>query len=126
LILTFGSRTEGYRISAETWQRLDCIVVDVRRPSGEQKMEPGLLALDMPECGHWLMSRVDKHLVLADPDNGHSLIVLGVEEQGACELAVNIAGRQYLFALKQWLQAFAAVQDGEAIASLGVVAEHFP
>jgi insecticidal toxin len=126
LILTFGSRTEGYRISAETWQRLDCIVVDVRRPSGEQKMEPGLLALDMTECGHWLMSRVDKHLVLADPDNGHSLIVRGVEEQGACELAVNIAGRQYLFALKQWLQAFAAVQDGEAIASLGVVAEHLP
>ncbi|WP_456024526.1 TcdA/TcdB pore-forming domain-containing protein [Pseudomonas protegens] len=126
LILTFGSRTAGYRISAETWQRLDCIVVDVRRPSGEQKMEPGLLLLDMPECGHWLMSRVDNHLVLADPDNGHSLIVRGIEEQGACELAVKIAGSEYVFALEQWFKAFASVQGNEVIASLAVVIDHLP
>lgn len=126
LILTFGPRTEGYRISAETWQRLDCIVVDVRRPSAGQTPEPGLLVLDVAEGGHLLMSRVAGHLVLADPDNGHSLIIRGVEEQGECELAVKMAGRHYLFALEQWLQAFAAVQDGDAIASLAVVAEHLP
>lgn len=126
LILTFGSRTEGYRISAETWQRLDCIVVDVRRPSEGRVPEPGLLVLDVAEGGHLLMSQVAGHLVLTDPDNGHSLIVRGVEEQGECELAVKMAGRHYLFALEQWLQAFAAVQDGDAIASLAVVAEHLP
>ena len=126
LILTFGSHTEGYRISAATWQRLDCIVVDVRRPSGEQEAEPGLLMLDMPECGHWLMSRVDGHLVLADPDNGHSLIVRGIEEQGTCELAVKIAGREYVFALEQWLKAFASVQGNDATASLAVLADHLP
>ncbi|QHF48661.1 hypothetical protein PspS49_03170 [Pseudomonas sp. S49] len=126
LILTFGSRTEGYRISAETWQRLDCIVVDVRRPSEGRVPEPGLLVLDVAEGGHFLMSQVAGHLVLTDPDNGHSLIVRGVEEQGECELAVKMAGRHYLFALEQWLQAFAAVQDGDAIASLAVVAEHLP
>jgi insecticidal toxin len=124
LILTFGSYTEGYRISAATWQRLDCIVVDVRRPSGEQEAEPGLLMLDMPECGHWLMSRVDGHLVLADPDNGHSLIVRGIEEQGACELVVKIAGREYMFALEQWLKAFASVQGDDATASLAMLADH--
>lgn len=126
LILTFGSHTEGYRISAATWQRLDCIVVDVRRPSGEQETEPGLLVLDMPECGHWLMSRVDSHLVLADPDNGHSLIVRGIEEQGACELVVKIAGREYVFALEQWLKAFASVQGDDATASLAMLADHLP
>jgi insecticidal toxin len=126
LILTFGSHTEGYRISAATWQRLDCIVVDVRRPSGEQETEPGLLVLDMPECGHWLMSRVEGHLVLADPDNGHSLIVRGSEEQGSCELAVKIAGSEYVFAFEQWLKAFASVQGNEVIASLVVVAERLP
>jgi insecticidal toxin len=124
LILTFGSRTEGYRISAATWQRLDCIVVDVRRPSAEQETEPGLLVLDMPECGYWLMSRIDGHLVLADPDNGHSLIVRGIEEQGSCELAVKIAGRQYVFALEQCFKAFASVQGNDATASLAVLADH--
>ncbi len=126
LILSFGSHTEGYRISAETWQRLDCIVVDVRRPSEGAVTEPGLLVLDMRECGHWLMSRVDGHLVFADPDNGHSLIVRGIEEQGSCELAVRIADRQYQFALEQWLKAFVTVQGNDAIASLAVVAEHLP
>lgn len=126
LILSFGSHTEGYRISAETWQRLDCIVVDVRRPSGGAVTEPGLLVLDMPECGHWLMSRVDGHLVFADPDNGHSLIVRGIEEQNSCELAVKIADRQHLCALEQWLKAFATVQGNDAIASLAAVAEHLP
>lgn len=126
LILTFGSRTEGYRISAATWLRLDCIVVDVRRPSGDLLAEPGLLVLEMAECGHWLMSRVDGHLVLADPDNGHSLIVRGIEEQGACELAVKIAGRQYVFALERWMKAFKSVQGNELIASLAVVADHLP
>lgn len=89
-------------------------------------MEPGSLLLDMPECGHWLMSRVDGHLVLADPDNGHSLMFRGIEEQGTCELAVRIAGRQYLCALEQWLNAFASVQDNDAIASLALVAERLP
>lgn len=80
--------------------------------------------LDMPECGHWLMSRVDGHLVLAEPDNGHSLIVRGIEEQGSCELAVKIAGRQFLCALEQWLKALARVQGNDATASLAVLADH--
>jgi insecticidal toxin len=63
-------------------------------------------------------------LVLADPDNGHSLIVRGIEEQGACELVVKIAGREYMFALEQWLKAFASVQGDDATASLAMLADH--
>lgn len=126
LILSFGSQTEGYRISADSWQRLDCIVVDVRRPSASETAEPGLLALDVGECGHWLMSRVDDELLLADPDNGRSLIVRHAQEQSACELALSVSGRLYLVALEQWLLAFEAAQDSDATATLAAVTEQLP
>ncbi|WP_231988001.1 hypothetical protein [Pseudomonas granadensis] len=126
LILSFGSHTEGYRVSAESWQRLDCIVVDVRRPSASEASEPGLLALDVGECGHWLMSRVDDELLLADPDNGRSLIVRHAQEQSACELALSVSGRLYLVALEQWLLAFKAAQDSDATATLAAVIEQLP
>ncbi|WP_426159850.1 TcdA/TcdB pore-forming domain-containing protein [Pseudomonas sp. TSRC2-2] len=126
LILSFGSHTEGYRISAASWQRLDCIVVDVRRPTVSETAEPGLLVLDVGECGHWLMSRVDDELVLTDPDSGRSLIVRNVREQSACELAISVSGRQYVVALEQWLLGFDVAQDSDAIATLAAVAEQLP
>ncbi|SDT55042.1 insecticidal toxin [Pseudomonas sp. Z003-0.4C(8344-21)] len=126
LILSFGSHTEGYRISADSWQRLDCIVVDVRRPSSSEASEPGLLALDVGECGHWLMSRVDDELLLADPDNGCSLIVRYAQEQSACELALSVSGRLCLVALEQWLLAFKAAQDSDGTATLAAVIEQLP
>ncbi|WP_434708508.1 hypothetical protein J3P75_24450 [Pseudomonas sp. R1-1] len=126
LILSFGSHAEGYRISAESWQRLDCLVVDVRRPSASETAEPGLLALDVGECGHWLMSRVGDELLLADPDNGRSLIVRHAQEQSACELALSVSGHLYLVALEQWLLAFEAAQDSDATATLAAVTEQLP
>lgn len=123
LILTFGSSTEGYRISTESWQRLDCVVVDARRPSAVQAAEPGLLVLDLAECGHFLMSKVDADMLFADPDSGRTLIVRHAEEQGACELAFRLAGRPCQFALTQWMRAFAAAQGSDATASLSAVAE---
>ncbi|WKV84562.1 hypothetical protein LJJ44_27190 [Pseudomonas sp. B24_DOA] len=126
LILSFGSHTEGYRISADSWPRLDCVVVDVRRPSASEASEPGLLALDVGDCGHWLMSRVADELLLADPDNGRSLIVRNAQAQSACELALRVSGRLYLFALEQWLLAFEAAQDSDATATLAAVTEQLP
>ncbi|TDK54848.1 TcdA/TcdB pore-forming domain-containing protein [Pseudomonas moraviensis] len=126
LILSFGSHTEGYRISADSWQRLDCVVVDVRRPSVSETTEPGLLMLDVGECGHWLTSRVDDEWVLADPDSGRSLIVRNAQERSACELALSVSGRQYQVALEQWLLAFEAAQDSNAIATLASVTEQLP
>ena len=47
LVLAFGAFTSSYRISDEAWQRLDCIVVDSRRPSATQVAGEGTLVLDL-------------------------------------------------------------------------------
>jgi len=126
LILSLGWNTEGYRLSGESWQRLDCVVIDVQRPSGAQVQEPGLLVLDLAECGHLWMAKIDGDLVFADPDNGRNLVIRNAGEQSAFELAVRISGRQYLFALQYWLLAFEAARGSDAIASLAAMAEQLP
>lgn len=123
LLLTYGPQTSGYRVSQEAWQRLDCIVVDVRRSFDTEAAEPWLLDLDVDECGHWLMSQVAADVVLSDSDTGRSLVVRNFNEQCLLELTVGIASGKSTFALAAGLHAFARVRDGESIVSLAAVIE---
>lgn len=123
LLLTYGAQTVGYRISQEDWQRLACIVVDVRRPGAAATTEPCLLDLGLEACGHWLLSRVEANVVLTDPDTGRSLIVRNFTAQDSLEMAVGIAGEKVIFALADGLKAFATVRGDESIASLAAVVQ---
>jgi insecticidal toxin len=121
LLLTFGAQTSGYRLAQASFQRLDCIVVDGRQASDAETAEPCLLDLDLDECGHWWMSRVDDGVVLTDPDSGHSLILRNFDGQRPLLLMLPIAGRPHTFTLAQGLEAFATVRGAEATVSLTAV-----
>ena len=121
LLLAYGAQTSGYRLSQASFQRLDCIVVDGRQASDAETAEPCLLDLDLDECGHWWMSRVDDDVVLTDPDSGHSLIVRNFDGQRPLLLMLPIAGRPHTLTLAQGLQAFATARGVEATVSLTAV-----
>lgn len=129
LILAFGSRETGYRITDETWQRLDCIVVDTRVAASDEDWDTNLLLLDMSDCAHLLMSRVEGHLVFADPDSARTLIVRNVEpqdgeESAPMEITVRLDERVHCtFTLADWLQRFAQVQGANAVVSLNELIE---
>lgn len=129
LILAFGSRETGYRITDETWQRLDCIVVDTRLAADDDGPGTNLLFLDMADCARLLMSRVEGHLVIADPDSASTLIVRNVEPQGGeentpMEITVRLDERVHCtFTLADWLQRFAQVQGANAVVSLNELIE---
>jgi insecticidal toxin len=121
LLLSFGSQTAGYHVSQEAWERLDCIVVDVRQAWDAGTSEPCLLVLELDECGHWLMSRVDDDVVLTDPDSGRSLIVRKYDARHPLELVLPVAGLPHSFMLAQGLDAYALARGAEATARLTAV-----
>ncbi|WP_434767587.1 TcdA/TcdB pore-forming domain-containing protein [Pseudomonas triticicola] len=121
LLLAFGPQTSGYHVSQEAWERLDCIVVDVRQAWDAATSEPCLLVLELAECGHWLMSRVDDDVVLTDPDSGRSLIVRNYDARHPLELVLPVAGLPHSFMLAQGLDAYALARGAEATARLTAV-----
>ena len=126
LILAFGPRTLSYRVSDEAWQRLDCIVVDSRRPLGVETTTLCTLVLDMAANERLLMSLADGHLVISDTDNAHSLIVrdaLSRDDEPDMPVQLNIVvhGQPCVFPIGQWLKALAHAQGDEQVVTLETV-----
>ncbi|WP_316249763.1 TcdA/TcdB pore-forming domain-containing protein [Pseudomonas sp. N40(2020)] len=123
LILGFGAQALSYQVSEQAWQRLDCIVVDPRRPLGAETTGVCTLMLDMDANERLLVSLVDGQLVFTDSDNAHSLIVRDVvtqgEEQGvAMQIGIKIRAKQYLRGTGEWLNALSAARGDEGHASV--------
>ena len=128
LVLAFGAQTSSYRILDDAWQRLDCIVVDSRRPSARQVAGEGTLVLDMAGNERLLMSQVDGQLVFTDPDNAHSLIVRHViPEEGkpgmSMQISVRVADEHCAFPVEQWLSAISQTKNDQGVATLKAVVE---
>ncbi|QHC93710.1 hypothetical protein PspR84_03375 [Pseudomonas sp. R84] len=126
LILAFGSRTAGYRITDQAWQRLDCIVVDTRLADNAEDAGSNLLLLEMADCARLLMSLVDGHLMFTDPDSAHTLIVRDVdppysEARKHMVLAVSVDTQVFRFTLEQWIATFLQMRGDEAIVELVTV-----
>ncbi|VVP32189.1 hypothetical protein PS898_04378 [Pseudomonas fluorescens] len=129
LVLAFGAFTSSYRISDEAWQRLDCIVVDSRRPSATQVAGEGTLVLDLANNERLVMSQVDGQLVFSDPDNAHSLIVRAAEPQEGetgmtVQINIIVADHLYTLATQQWLSALAKARGDKGFATLDAVVEN--
>lgn len=128
LVLAFGAQTSSYRVSDDAWQRLDCIVVDSRRPSARQAAGEGTLVLDMAGNERLLMTQVDRQLVFTDPDNAHSLIVRHVTpEEGKpgmpMQISVRVADEHCVFPVERWLSAVLQSTNDQGVATLKTVVE---
>jgi insecticidal toxin len=123
LILAFESRTAGYRITEQAWQRLDCIVVDTQLADNAEGAGSNLLLLEMADCARLLMSLVDGHLMFTDPDSAHTLIVRDVdppysERRKHMVLEVSVDTQVFRFTLEQWIAIFSRMRGDEAIVEL--------
>ena len=87
LILRMGQGAVSYRLSKAAWSRVKSVVLDCRHPLGDAITIPGKLIWDLDEPDRLWLSKVQDHLVILDPDSGHSLIVREV-----CAADVNLRG----------------------------------
>ncbi|BBP61705.1 TcdA/TcdB pore-forming domain-containing protein [Pseudomonas sp. St316] len=75
LILRMGQGAVSYRLSKAAWRRVKSVILDCRHALGSTATIPGKLIWELDEPDQLLLSRVEEHLVIIDPDSGHSVIV---------------------------------------------------
>ncbi|WP_323154794.1 TcdA/TcdB pore-forming domain-containing protein [Pseudomonas alvandae] len=74
LVLRIGQGAVSYRLSKAAWLRINSVILDCRHSLAGVPATAGKLSWELDEPDELLLSRVDKHLVLIDPNSGHSLI----------------------------------------------------
>ncbi|MHC8301963.1 TcdA/TcdB pore-forming domain-containing protein [Pseudomonas sp. ZS1P83] len=124
LILAFGSQVQTYCVSEQTWQRLDCIVIDNRPHQEDQPATVCTLALDMADNQRLLLCVAEGHLVVTDPDNAHSLIVRDADPQDGesrmpLEVSIKLQGHDHRFGLERLLEMLKDAQGDAGYVVLG-------
>jgi insecticidal toxin len=74
LILRMGQGAVSYRLSKAAWLRLESVILDCRHSLGNAQTIPGKLIWELENPEKLLLSIVQEHLVIIDPDSGHSVI----------------------------------------------------
>jgi insecticidal toxin len=74
LILRMGQGAVSYRLSKAAWLRLETVILDCRHSLGSAQTIPGKLIWELDNPEKLLLSIVQEHLVIIDPDSGHSVI----------------------------------------------------
>jgi insecticidal toxin len=74
LILRMGQGAVSYRLSKAAWLRLESVILDCRHSLGSVETIPGKLIWELDDPEKLLLSIVQEHLVIIDPDSGHSVI----------------------------------------------------
>ncbi|WP_454845168.1 TcdA/TcdB pore-forming domain-containing protein [Pseudomonas farris] len=74
LILRMGQGAVSYLLSKAAWLRLDSVILDCRHSLGSVETIPGKLIWELEAPEKLLLSVVQGHLVIIDPDSGHSVI----------------------------------------------------
>ena len=115
LILRMGQGAVSYRLSKAAWLRIKSVVLDCRHPLGSEVTIPGKLIWELEEPDQLLLSKVHEHLVIIDPDSGHSVIF---REVYAAD--VNLRGDVLLsfgehrhYAVSTLVQRLDALQDAQ-------------
>jgi hypothetical protein len=74
LVLRLGQGAVTYCLSKAAWFRLESVIVDCRPIPGRVVSIPGKLIWTLDNSKKLTLSKVQEHLVIVDPDCGHSLI----------------------------------------------------
>lgn len=74
LILRMGQGAVSYQLSKAAWLRLESVILDCRHSLGSAAPIPGKLIWELDAPEKLLLSIVQEHLVIIDPDSGHNVI----------------------------------------------------
>ncbi len=74
LILRMGQGAVTCHLSKPAWLKLESVIVDCRQALGNTVSIPGKLIWELDSPQKLLLSKVQEHLVIIDPDCGHSVI----------------------------------------------------
>lgn len=95
LVLGLNEGSLSCFVSQDAWSRLDCLIVDFHHLQPSRRV----LILTLGDMDQWLITLVDGHLMLTDPDDGRSLVLRNAEAAGTAarstlELAVMVLGKR--------------------------------
>ncbi|QBZ87743.1 toxin [Pseudomonas viciae] len=126
LILRMGQGAVSYRLSRAAWLRVKSVILDCRHSLGSAVTVPGKLIWDLDEPDPLLLSRVHEHLVIIDPDSGHSVIVREVYAADINlrgEVLLSFGGNRHyaVSTLIERLDALPDVQGGVTLKALSNV-----
>ncbi|WP_434626143.1 toxin [Pseudomonas sp. Z5-35] len=123
LVLRMGPGAVTYRLSKSLWRRIESVILDCRRSWGDAATAPGRLIWELDEPDQLLLSHVDEHLVIIDPDSGRSVIcreVFATDVDFRGEVLLDFGGnRQYsVSTLMARLGALPDIQSGATLKAL--------
>lgn len=121
LILRMGQGAVSYRLSKAAWLRLESVILDCRHTLGNAQTIPGKLIWDLDNPEKLLLSIVQEHLVIIDPDSGHSVIfreVYATDFNLRGEVLLGFEGRRP-YAVSTLVQRLVARQSMHDSATLG-------
>ncbi|SCY91069.1 MULTISPECIES: TcdA/TcdB pore-forming domain-containing protein [unclassified Pseudomonas] len=117
LVLRMGQGAVSYRLSKAVWLRARSVILDCRPPLGDTVTIPGKLIWELEDPDALLLSLVDEHLVIIDPNSGHSVIFREVHATDVSlrgEVLLSFEGNRHyaVSALVRWLDGQPGTQNG--------------
>lgn len=103
--------------------RINSVILDCRHSLAGVPVTAGKLSWELDEPDELLLSRVDKHLVIIDPNSGHSLIcrdAYATDSDFHGEVLLNFGrkGRYKVSTLVGWLGTSPKAQGGTTFKAL--------
>ncbi|MBV4553496.1 toxin [Pseudomonas sp. SWRI102] len=74
VVLRVGQGAVTYRLSKSAWRRVGSVILDCRHSLGDVATTPGKVIWELEEPDQLLLSHVDEHLVIIDPNSGCSVV----------------------------------------------------
>ncbi|WP_238992551.1 hypothetical protein [Pseudomonas fluorescens] len=123
LILRMGQGAVSYRLSKAAWLRVKSVVLDCRHSLGNAVTIPGKLIWELDEPDQLWLSKVHEHLVIIDPNSGHSVIfreVYAADVNLRGDVLLSFGGGQHyaVSTLVQRLDALPDLQNGVLLQAL--------
>lgn len=126
LVLRMGQGAVSYRLSKAAWLRVKSVILDCRHSLGSAQTIPGKLIWEHDEPDQLLLSPIHEHLVIIDPNSGHSVIfreVYAADVNLRGEVVLSFGGNRHytVSTLIEQLGALQNASNGVALKELSHV-----
>ncbi|BBP63066.1 hypothetical protein PHLH5_06070 [Pseudomonas sp. Cab53] len=124
LVLRMGQGATGCRLTKALWLKLESVILDGWHLPDTPAKRPVSLVWEVDEPDRLMLSLVEEHLVIIDPDSGHSVILRDANARDASvrnnlQLAFAEARR---YAVSTLVQVLLAWRDPQGSATLKALA----